>query len=54
MPKYRHIFQNSECVPYQEMPWNIWKAETKLLEKYAVKALVAVVDKCLKLSLNAN
>lgn len=38
MPKYRHIAQNSNCVPYQVMPGNTWKAETKILEKYTINS----------------
>lgn len=56
--KYRLIFQNSECVPYQVMPWNIWKAETKILENYSVSSACHNVRQCLETSLcsplNAN
>lgn len=36
MSKYRHISQNSDCVPYQMIPQNTLKAETKVLEKYTI------------------
>lgn len=51
MPKYRHIFQNFQCVPNQVIPWDIWKAERNIFKNTQSIALVAIVEKYLKASL---